>query len=362
MWFAPFLSVLIVIYSALSNPVALGAALPLLALWLASPVIAWWISRPLALQVERLTDDQTLFLRKLSRKTWSFFETFVGPEDNWLPPDNYQEHPVPVVAHRTSPTNMGLALLANLSALDFGYLAAGQFIDRTTKAFSAMQTLARYRGHFFNWYDTRSLKPLAPRYISTVDSGNLAAHLLTLRQGLLALPDQKIVHPKLFSGLSDTLQVLVDELAAEESTSGQHEEHIYGENASGGLKPGRLRGSSLFDSTGLDQLQIDLESAYTSPPTTLAAARLRLEALTTSAEKLFSRIDDSNIHRENQAARWARAFAAQCRAALDELTLLAPLSDRDADEIPTLRDLAQRGNDIAAERIKAIERLAVQCR
>ncbi|NTW59433.1 MAG: cyclic beta 1-2 glucan synthetase, partial [Nitrospirae bacterium] len=124
MWFAPFLSVVIVTYLALSNPPALGASGPLLALWFVSPVLAWWLSRPLSVPVARLTDGQILFLRRLSRKTWSFFETFVGPEDNWLPPDNYQEHPVPVVAHRTSPTNMGLALLANLSALDFGYLAA----------------------------------------------------------------------------------------------------------------------------------------------------------------------------------------------------------------------------------------------
>ena len=155
------------------------------------PAIAWWISRPLTRREARLTDEQTLFLRKLSRKTWAFFETFVGPEDHWLPPDNYQEHPVGVVAHRTSPTNMGLALLANLSAHDFGYISTGQLIERTTDAFHTMEALERHRGHFYNWYDTQSLKPLPPTYISAVDSGNLAGHLLTLRPGLLALPDQK---------------------------------------------------------------------------------------------------------------------------------------------------------------------------
>ncbi len=95
---------------------------------------------------------------------------------------------------------MGLALLANLSALDFGYISTGQLIERTTNALATMETLARYRGHFYNWYDTQSLKPLPPRYVSTVDSGNLAAHLLTLRQGLLALPDQRIVPAGLFKG------------------------------------------------------------------------------------------------------------------------------------------------------------------
>ena len=117
---------------------------------------------------------------------------------------------MPVVAHRTSPTNMGLALLANLSAHDFGYISTGQLIKRTANAFHTMKTLERYRGHFYNWYDTQSLKPLSPLYISTVDSGNLAGHLLTLRPGLLALPDQKIMGARLFNGLSDTLMILAD--------------------------------------------------------------------------------------------------------------------------------------------------------
>ena len=193
-------------YLALSRPAALDVAAPILGLWLASPAIAWWISRPLPRREARLTADQTVFLRMLARKTWAFFETFVGPEDHWLPPDNYQEHPVAAVGHRTSPTNMGLALLANLSAYDFGYIPAGQLIERTEHAFRAMEALERHRGHFYNWYDTLSLKPLPPLYVSTVDSGNLAADLLTLRPGLLTLPDQKILATRLFEGLSDTLQ------------------------------------------------------------------------------------------------------------------------------------------------------------
>ena len=175
-------------------------AAPILVLWLVSPAIAWWISRPLTRREARLTAGQTFFLRKLSRKTWAFFETFVGPEDHWLPPDNYQEYPVAAVAHRTSPTNMGLSLLANLSAYDFGYIPAGQLIERTANAFRTMEALERHRGHFYNWYDTQSLKPLHPAYISTVDSGNLAGHLLTLRPGLLALPDQQILGQRLFDG------------------------------------------------------------------------------------------------------------------------------------------------------------------
>ena len=120
------------------------------------------------------------FLRNTARKTWHYFETFVTAGENWLPPDNYQEVPVPTIATRTSPTNMGLALLANLAALDFGYLPADGLIRRTRDTLATMQGLERYRGHFYNWYDTRTLEPLLPLYISSVDSGNLAGHLLTL--------------------------------------------------------------------------------------------------------------------------------------------------------------------------------------
>jgi cyclic beta-1,2-glucan synthetase len=113
------------------------------------------------------------------------------------------------VAHRTSPTNMGLALLANLVAHDFGYLPTGRLLERTARTLRSMASLERHRGHFYNWYDTQTLQPLLPMYVSTVDSGNLAAHLLTLRVGLLALPDDPILPRRVFEGLADTLGVLM---------------------------------------------------------------------------------------------------------------------------------------------------------
>ncbi|MBI4632917.1 MAG: cyclic beta 1-2 glucan synthetase [Deltaproteobacteria bacterium] len=318
MWIAPILASATVIDLALSRPLTLAVAGPILCIWFVSPVVAWWISRPLARREARLTADQTVFLRKLSRKTWAFFETFVGPEDHWLPPDNFQEHPDAVIAHRTSPTNMGLALLANLSAYDFGYIPAGQLIERTTNALHTMEKLERHRGHFYNWYDTESLQPLQPTYISTVDSGNLAGHLLTLRQGLLALPDDRILGPRMFEGISDTLRVL--EEAGGKAASDQ-----------------------------LGELRKLLKSAIDSPPATLAAARLCLDRLATSAAEVVAGIIVLNT--DPQAQWWAHALARQCRAALNELTFLAawtslpasPDSLRempDIDEIPTLRQLA----------------------
>ena len=317
MWIAPVLATAAAIYLTLSRPAALAVAGPILGLWFASPAIAWWISRPLTRRETRLTADQTLFLRKLARKTWAFFETFVGPEDHWLPPDNYQEHPAAGVGHRTSPTNMGLALLANLSAYDFGYISAGRLLERTAKALHTMEALERHRGHFYNWYDTQSLKPLLPMYISTVDSGNLAGHLLTLRPGLLALPDHRILEARWFDGLGDTLQILVD--------------------AAGGAAPAQLA-----------QLEKDLASISISRPTTLGAAQQSLDRLATSAAELLGSLDGDPA---GQANGWARAFARQCQDALDELKFLAPWISLPAspdrlsnilsiDEIPTLRQLA----------------------
>ena len=198
-----------------TNPVVLTVAGPILLLWGASPAIAWWISRPLARRRAGLTVDQTHFLRKLARKTWAYFETYVGPDDHFLPPDNVQEDSAVKVAHRTSPTNMGLALLANLTAHDFGYLSTGQLVTRTTNALRSMESLERHRGHFYNWYDTQTRLPLLPLYVSTVDSGNLAGHLLTLRPGLTALCDAPILNRRWLEGVADTLSILVDDVGQE---------------------------------------------------------------------------------------------------------------------------------------------------
>jgi cyclic beta-1,2-glucan synthetase len=331
MWIAPIIALVAVIYLTLSRPAALAVALPILGLWFASPAIAWWISQPLSRRKASLTVDQTIFLRKISRKTWAFFETFVGPEDHWLPPDNYQEHPVAGVAHSTSPTNMGLTLLANLSAYDFGYISAGQLIERTANALKTMETLERHRGHFYNWYNTQSLKPLQPMYISTVDSGNLAAHLLTLQPGLLALPGQKILGARFFDGLNDTLKVLMDTME--------------------GSAPAKLV-----------ELQKDLESASDNPPTTLAAAWLCLDKFATSSAEMVANFDSNDADRESKAKWWALAFAGQCKDAIDELTFLAPwikltaTTDRLDDfpcigEIPTLREVAR----LEPELLPAIE-------
>ena len=212
MWIDPLLTSSLFIFILVYSPSKLFVVLPILLCWLIAPGVTWWASKPLEKQGSVLTDLQNLFLRKLARKTWSFFERFVTLSDNWLPPDNFQEQPVITLAHRTSPTNMGLSLLANLSACDFGYISTHQLIERTSQTLDSMAKMERYKGHFFNWYDTESLNPLSPKYISTVDSGNLASHLLVLRQGLLATCQKPAASLKLFDGIRETFLVLVDTL------------------------------------------------------------------------------------------------------------------------------------------------------
>ncbi|MEP6948714.1 MAG: glucoamylase family protein, partial [Ginsengibacter sp.] len=210
MWFEPVFAVLVYVYLTIYNPAVVLIALPFLTFWMAAPSIAFAISRPLLPDKMAVSKEQTVYLRKLARKIWGFFEKFVTAEDNWLPPDNYQEDPVERTAHRTSPTNIGLALLSNLTAYDFGYITTLQFIERTSNTINTMQRMERYKGHLYNWYDTISLAPLFPKYISTVDSGNMAGHLITLKQGLLSVPDNKIVTQSFFKGLSDTASLLVE--------------------------------------------------------------------------------------------------------------------------------------------------------
>ncbi len=211
MLFAPAVAVIALALLTLQRPDVLSVSGPLLALWTISPLIAWYLSRPIPAPAINLSADQLTFLRKVSRKTWRYFETFVSAEENWLPPDNVQFNPDQMIASRTSPTNIGMALLADLAACDFGYCSIERMLDRTQNTFGTLAKLERYRGHFYNWYDTRTLAPLLPRYISTVDSGNLAGQLLVLGSGLRMLVDAEVVPRRIFEGLQDTLGVLLDE-------------------------------------------------------------------------------------------------------------------------------------------------------
>jgi cyclic beta-1,2-glucan synthetase len=190
-------------------------AVPLLALWVASPLVAWQASLPPARAANlAIKDGDVTTLRLVARRTWRFFEAFVTSQDNMLPPDNFQETPWPVVAHRTSPTNIGLYLLSVISARDFGWLGTGEVLERCEATFAAMDRLERFRGHFFNWYDTTDLRSLEPRYVSSVDSGNLAGYLLALRNACIDMAAGPIVGPAWGMGLVDTAALLAEAIAS----------------------------------------------------------------------------------------------------------------------------------------------------
>lgn len=197
----------------LLRPEALPAAAPLLAAWLLSPQVSHLVSRRPERGPEELAADDRRFLREVALRTWMFFERFMRSEDHWLPPDNFRESGGGQVARRTSPTNIGLGLTSTLAAWDLGFVGP-LFLEASLRnTLEAMERLERYRGHFLNWYSTRDLSSLEPRYVSTVDSGNLAAALVVISEGARELPREPVLRPGQGETVADVLRVLSDALA-----------------------------------------------------------------------------------------------------------------------------------------------------
>ena len=188
-------------------------AVPLVLLWALSPVLAWRISVPVKVAKGRgLSSSEAYALQLIARRTWRFFETFVTKEENWLPPDNFQEDPEPVVARRTSPTNMGMYLLSTMVAHDFRWIGLVDMVERLEATLTTMTTMRRFHGHFVNWYDTSDLRPMEPLYISTVDSGNLAGHLIALARGCRQMSPRPWPSALGLEGIHDALQPVLDTL------------------------------------------------------------------------------------------------------------------------------------------------------
>jgi cyclic beta-1,2-glucan synthetase len=337
MWFAPVLATALGVALAMaeSPQAAWLVAAPILLLWLVSPVAGWWISRPLVSPAPDLSVDQRAFLRTSARRTWRYFADFVGPEDNWLPPDNFQEYPAPVIASRTSPTNIGMSLLADLAAYDFGYLTAGECLKRVGNTLASMEKLERYRGHLFNWYDTRTLQPLHPQYVSSVDSGNLAGSLLTLQAGLAELKHQPVLSANALQGLQDTLQVLAEHVPASPTPDLAKKIRVLQDN--------------------LNALTLD------GPPQTLAAAANVLDEIYRTSEGLVAWLP-ADIDIDGELYYWAQAFDQQSLALQNELGYLV-LEPQHFSSIPTLAELADAGEAgrRAVERLGIIDDLINRC-
>jgi len=291
MWVASALAIFIAAALLFVKSGSLPSSLPFLICWFISPYIAYRISIPRLHLTKKLSLTQDLFLRVLARKTWRFFDTYVSAEDHWLPPDNVQSEPVAVIAHRTSPTNIGLSLLANVIAFDFAYISAGELLKRTSNTFQSLDLMERYKGHFYNWYDTLNLTPLQPMYISTVDSGNFSGHLMTLQQALTDLTEQPILGRRIFIGLGDTFQALLEDL-------------------------------NDITSPLLNEINKTLALLMESPPDCLSQS---YSALVDMVERMKELQSHHNEQDKNTATMtWIAAFITQCESHQTEILFLAP--------------------------------------
>jgi cyclic beta-1,2-glucan synthetase len=278
--------VLVVVLESGAWPVAM----PFLLLWALSPVVAWRMSLPPKLvEAQLLSSAETRSLRLLARSTWRFFETFVSEEENALPPDNFQEDPEPVIAHRTSPTNLGLYLLSTTVAHDFGWIGILDMAKRLEDTLDTMSQLRRFHGHLFNWYDTRDLQPLDPVYVSTVDSGNLAGHLIAVAQACRALLHRPLLSPEILEGIRDALELVVD---AEERA-----------------EPSRR--TQTVTETHLREAAEAIAAALNDPPTSLPEWARRLEELEAQSENLvdIARTLASEVEEEppSEVLAWSKS-------------------------------------------------------
>lgn len=308
---------------------------PFVLAWLGAPFLLWRLKRGRAPRDPSLAGDEEVMLREIARRTWRTFDDFVGPETNWLPSDNYQLSHVDELAPRTSPTNVGLYLLSVLGASDFGYVSGEESLRMIANTVSTLERLTKYEGHLLNWYDLSTLEPLVPRYVSTVDSGNLLACLWTLEHGIDALKDEPILGPVAFRGLTDTVNALHS-----------------------ALEKAKLGGEMRRDAAAL-------ESLLTVEPTDLKAALDRLRRAQKPAERLaqsLSQLSGEVIEKEEtdqeiddpveETAYWVgcvqNQLAAWIKIADTYLGWITELFDLSSDDLKLL--FGENG----AERLKSL--------
>ncbi|HUP24148.1 MAG TPA: glucoamylase family protein, partial [Thermoanaerobaculia bacterium] len=307
MWPGSALGLFLIGATAVVRPSALPLAAVISGLWVLAPAVATLVSRRTRRREHSFSADDVRVLRSAARKTWRFFETFVTADDNWLPPDNYQEDPRGVLARRTSPTNIGLYLLATLTARDLGYLTTTELVERLEQTLDSIEQMERYRGHLYNWYDTGTREALQPLYISTVDSGNLVGHMIAVAQGCREAARAPLVGPELFDALEDALALLPDLVA---------------------FRP-------------LKEIDATVARARTSPPCDMAGWRAFAADLLARAEplvpgRLLRGLPVKQAADEQDAGFWIERVAHLLRTTLAEIdaVLPAPIQDGGGESIP----------------------------
>jgi len=295
--------VVLIALIGLAIPTLAGSSGAFLALifagfWAFSPAFAWLVSRSAETEDRLLvSESERTTLRAVARRTWFYFETFVTPEDNHLPPDNFQETPAPLVAHRTSPTNIGVYLLSIVSARDFGWLSLSTAVERMDATLSTIEKMERYRGHLYNWYETEGLRPLQPLYVSAVDSGNLAGHLIAMASACNEWSLAPAAHLQGdFDGILDVVDILEETLAALPDDRRQ-------------LRPLRQR---LSDRIGGMRRAVN---TIKSEPETAAIRTLNLAILAGDIRKLAAAIHgETNSAASELLSQWASKLEATCEA------------------------------------------------
>ena len=306
-------------------------ALPFVMSWALSPAIARWASFPTPVAVRsRVSLEDARVLRSIARRTWRFFETFVTAGDHMLPPDNFQEDPDPVVAHRTSPTNMGLYLLSVVAARDFGWLGLHDTVDRLGATLASMDSLERFRGHFYNWYATQDLRSLEPKYVSSVDSGNLAGHLITLERACREMIERPVVSPEWLAGIADALTLLREALRSVADD----------------------RRTQTVTRSQLDEALEMLARSLSPGPETPASLSLRLSSIELHAATVLDIARTLSAERGDghaaEIASWAESLGTTVRGHARDVESLMPFAsllpgdgtlDAIFDAVPTLADL-----------------------
>ena len=308
-------------------------ALPFLALWALSPMIVHALSAPAIRRELRLGPDERERALRYAILHWRFFERFVGEETQWLAPDNFQETPEPIVALRTSPTNIGLQILGVTSAFDLGLLTAGEMIERLEHVFRTLERMRRFRGHFYNWYELEELQVLQPAYVSTVDSGNLAGHLLALKQACREIIDTphegKQTAPMLRAALAMTHDAFAD--TASSGRVGDPVRWQAVRTAAAALKA--TRAEIADDSLAIDAMLGKVAKALTTAESTITAAGLQPK-------------DAPN------AREWLAWTATLVERHVAERASLSA----DADEAPRV---AAEHNRIVRDRVERLESIAI---
>jgi cyclic beta-1,2-glucan glucanotransferase len=313
---------------ALGRREALVAGAPFLALWAVAPAIARWISVPPPLKgATPLTRPQQQLLRSTARRTWRYFEAFVSSGDHALPPDNFQEDPKPVVAHRTSPTNIGLYLLATLSAHDLGWIGTVETVERLEETFATLKRMELFRGHFYNWYDTSNLHPLEPRYVSSVDSGNLAGHLLALSNGCRELLEKPFGSVQMLQGIQDCISLLRQPL---------------------GEMPATRRTSIVTRkqfASAVDSLGASLDTLPENPEV-LAARLIELRGLAHTAVDIAHALTEERADAADSELRaWSDAIKDCVESHFRDAQILVPWARLDTKEIAAMSKDAQGVSD-----------------